>query len=195
VCEKACAVAISSCPRTEDTRSDLDGHPLLEVLGDGTVSRLPEGKELGVVGRVREDDDSSVVLGSGTKESHSSNVDLLDGLGDGGRRDLGDGLVERVEVADDDRDGSDLLGLEVGDIRGNVTGEDTFETSVSAGSGGISGKQLTSVDSGVESLDTSTEHLRRASDVGYVSTRGGSMSMGSSLDATCLPCPSPILDH
>lgn len=46
-----------------------------------------------------------MVLGRSSKKSDSSNVDFLDSFGDRGRRDLGDGLVERVQVADDDGDG------------------------------------------------------------------------------------------
>lgn len=65
-----------------------------------------------------------MILGRGAKEGHASNVDLLDRLSDGRGRNLGDGLVEGVQVADDDRDGGDLLGVEVGDVRGDVAGED-----------------------------------------------------------------------
>jgi hypothetical protein len=106
-------------------RAHLDGHAAPEVVGDLSISSLPLRKELVVVLGVGEDDDTVVVLGSGTKKGHSSNVDLLDGLGDGRSGDAGDGLVEGVEVANDNGDGSNLLGLEVGLVRGDVAGEDT----------------------------------------------------------------------
>jgi hypothetical protein len=66
-----------------------------------------------------------VVLGGGTKKGHTSNVDLLDGLSDGRRGNAGDGLVEGVEVADNDIDGGDSLRLEVLLVGGDVASEDT----------------------------------------------------------------------
>ena len=125
VWEKACGSGISTS-LARNIRTHLDGHPLLEVLSDGSVSGLPEGQELGIVVGIRKDDDSSVVLGCRTEKGNSSNVDLLDGLCDRGSGDLGDRLVERVEVADDYGDGCNLLSLEVRNVRGDVTSEDTF---------------------------------------------------------------------
>lgn len=116
----------SSCDARERREANLDGHATAEVLRDGAVATLPLSEELVVVLGVREDHDATVVLGCGAKEGDASNVDFLNGLGDGRRRDLGDSLVEWVEVADNDGDGCDLLRLEVRDVGGDVASEDTW---------------------------------------------------------------------
>lgn len=67
-----------------------------------------------------------MVLGSRSKEGNSTNVDFLDCLGDSGSRDFRDGLVERVEVANDHGNSRDLLGGEVGEVGRNVTRENTW---------------------------------------------------------------------
>lgn len=110
---------------TKRLKTHLDSHAPPEVLSNLTVTLLPLRKELVVILGVGKDDDTVVVLGGGTKKGHSSNVDLLDGLGDGRGGDTSDGLVEGVEVADDDGDGGDLLSLEVLLVGGDVASEDT----------------------------------------------------------------------
>lgn len=135
---------------------------LAEVVGDGTVvgGGLLEGLEskttasgsgnlalsldlldngVVVVGRA-DDRGPVVVLGRGTEESDTSNVDLLNGTGNGAVRLLG--LEdEGVEVANNDGDLVDLVVGEVLQVRVDVAREDT------------------TVDSGVERLDAATEDL------------------------------------
>ena len=82
-----------------------------------------------------------MVLSGGTEQSHSTNIDFLDGLLDGDV-DLVDGLLERVQVADDKVDLGDVLVGEILLIGFDITGEDT------------------TMDGGVEGLHTTTEHLR-----------------------------------
>lgn len=103
----------------------LDCHAAAEIIRHLAITVFPLLKEFVVVGRVREDNDPVVVLGSSTEKGDTSDVDLFDGLGDGRRRNASDCLVERVQVADYYRDRSDLLSLKVGLVRGNVPGEDT----------------------------------------------------------------------
>ena len=156
------------------SETHLDGHAATEVLRDGAVSTLPLGQELVVVPGVREDHDAAVVLGRGAEERDASDVDLLDGLGDCGRGNLGDGLVEGVQVADDDRDGRDLLGLEVRDVGRDVTGEDSWPyntRSALPSKASISADRRTSVNGGVEGLDATSEHLGCARDVGNIAAR------------------------
>jgi len=97
---------------------------LLELVRDLTLSSLELGEELLVILGIREDDNTVVVLGSSTEKGDTSNVNFLNGFGNRRRRDASDGFVERVKVANNDGDGSDLLGDEVGLIRGNVPSED-----------------------------------------------------------------------
>lgn len=65
-----------------------------------------------------------MVLRGGAEQSDTANVDLLDGVSERAAR-LCNGLCERVQVADNDRDGRDVLRLEVGLVRGNGTRKDT----------------------------------------------------------------------
>ena len=88
----------------------LEGIVIAALLGD--LAGLELAQELGIVGRIAEDRNAAVVLGGGSDEGYAANVDLLDciceraaGLRDGGR--------ERVEVANDDRDGRDALRLQI----------------------------------------------------------------------------------
>ena len=82
-------------------------------LADVAIARLPCSKEFCIVGRVGEDRYALVVLRRGAEEGNTANVDLLDCVGERAPR-LGDRVREWVEVADDDGDGGDLLGLKVG---------------------------------------------------------------------------------
>jgi hypothetical protein len=98
---------------------------LTELIRNLSLSSLPLRKEFLVILGIGEDDNSVVVLGSSTEKGYTSDVNFLDGFRDRRRRNAGDSLVERVEVANDDRDRSDLLGEEVGLVRGDVASEDT----------------------------------------------------------------------
>lgn len=141
VCEKACGSREGSGVNIRATLArplapgepHLDGHALPELIRHGAVAGLPLGEELVIVLGVREDDDAVVVLCRGAEKGDAANVDLLDGLGDRGGRDAGDRLVERVQVAHDDGDGRDLVGLEVGGVRGDVAGEDACAKEVVRG--------------------------------------------------------------
>ncbi|KAH6608706.1 hypothetical protein Trco_002052 [Trichoderma cornu-damae] len=68
--------------------------------GHVLVSRARLAQEASVVVGVAEDGDPLVVLGGGADQSHAANVNLLDGLGDADV-DLGNGILEGVQVADD----------------------------------------------------------------------------------------------
>lgn len=103
----------------------LDGHTLTELVRDLSLASLPLREELFVVLGVGKDDNAIMVLGSGTEKSDTSDVDFLDGFGDRRRGDASDSLVERVEVADDDRDRCDLLGEEIRLVGRDVAREDT----------------------------------------------------------------------
>lgn len=102
----------------------LEGQSSLGLLGNLAVG-LPLGENGLVVGRGREDRDSSVVLSSSSKKGDSSDVDLLDGSGEGAVG-SGDGGLEGVEVADDEGDGGDFVGGEISEIGSDVSGEDTW---------------------------------------------------------------------
>ena len=93
-------------------------------LPDVALPRLPRVEKLGVVRRVREHRDARVVLRRCTEEGDAADIDLLDGICE---RAVGlrYGLGERVEVADDDRDGGDGLGGKVLMIGGDVARKDT----------------------------------------------------------------------
>lgn len=89
---------------------------------------LPLGLEFSddglVVGRRRNNRDTTVVLGSGTEEGDTTDINLLDGTGKGAVR-LGGLKNEGVEIADNKSDGRDRVGSEVGKVRRNVSRKDT----------------------------------------------------------------------
>lgn len=101
----------------------LQGVELAGSLGD--LSLLELLKEVRVVLGVGKDGDARVVLCGGTEEGDSTDVNLLDGLGDGDI-DLSDGVLEGVQVADDVVDLVDVLLSKVLLVGLEVTGEDTF---------------------------------------------------------------------
>lgn len=119
-----------------------------------------------VVGRGRNDGDTAVVLGSSTKEGDTANVNLLNGTGKSAIR-LGGLKDERVEVADNEGDGRDLVGSEVGKVRRNISRKDTCTVSATVVFQRIR-IALTTVNSGVEGLDSTTQHLRGLGDVGNI---------------------------
>lgn len=76
-----------------------------------------------VVGRGRNDGDMVVVFGSSMKEGDIVNVNFFNGIGKsvirfGGLKD------ERVEVVDNEGDGRDFVGSEVGKVRRNILRKD-----------------------------------------------------------------------
>lgn len=131
---------------------------------------LPLGLEFSddglVVGRRRNNGDTAVVLGSSTEESDTTDINLLNGTGEGAVR--LEGLKdEGVEVADNKSNGRDHIGSKVGKIRRNVSRKDTCivlaivpfrRTRI----------RLTTVDSGVKGLDSAAQHLRGLGDVGNI---------------------------
>lgn len=90
---------------------------------------LPLGLEFSddglVVGRRRNNRDTAVVLGSGTEEGDTTDINLLDGTSKGAVM-LGGLKNEGVEIADNKSDGRDLVGREVGKVRRNVSRKDTY---------------------------------------------------------------------
>lgn len=61
-----------------------------------------------------------MVFCCGAEERHTANIDLFNGLWEGTGR-VGDGLLEWVEVADNNGDGRNVLGPEVLLIGRNVS--------------------------------------------------------------------------
>lgn len=157
VAERELRHAIASILLAEEARDSsvivggllegLQGVLLAASLGDLTGLELLE--EFRVVSGVRQDSDTLVVLGCGAEQSHTTDINLLNGLVDGDV-DLGDGLLEGVQVADDEVDLGDLLLGEVLLVGLDVSGKDT------------------AVHSGVEGLDTATKHLGGVGDGGDV---------------------------
>ena len=116
----------------------LKGVSVAARLGDLTLLELAE--EASVVFGVTENGNTLVVLGSSTNEGNTTDIDLLNGLGDADV-DLGDGVLEGVKVANNVVDLVDVLLGKVLLIGGKVAGQDT------------------GVDGGVEGLDTASKHL------------------------------------
>jgi hypothetical protein len=63
-----------------------------------------------------------VVLGSCAEEGDAADVDLFDGSGEGAVR-LGGLEDEGVQVADDEGDGRDLVGGQIGEVRVDLAGQ------------------------------------------------------------------------
>ena len=89
-----------------------------------TLAFCELGEESSVVSGLAEDDNPLVVLGSGPEKGHSTDVNLLDGSLDGDAGG-GNGLDERVEVANNDGDLGNGVGEEISVIGRNVPGKDT----------------------------------------------------------------------
>lgn len=157
VSESAVLVAVTSVLLAEElgdggivvgsVLEGLEGVSVAAALGDIALLKLLE--EASVVVGVAEDGNTLVVLGGSADESNTTNVDLFDSLGDADV-DLGDSVLEGVEVADDVVNLVDVLVGKVLLVRGEVTGQDT------------------SVDGRVQSLDATSKHLRRLGDGGNV---------------------------
>jgi hypothetical protein len=73
-----------------------------------------------------------VIFGRGAQQRDPADVDLFDGVREGAAWPR-DGRRERIEVADDDRDGRDGLRCEVLLIGGDVACKDAFASVVSKG--------------------------------------------------------------
>ncbi|KAI6770355.1 hypothetical protein HG530_004984 [Fusarium avenaceum] len=131
----------------------LEGVSVTATLGDLALLELL--KETSVVVGVAEDGNALVVLGGSTNQGNTTNINLLDGLGDADV-DLGDGVLEGVKVADNIVDLVDVLLGKVLLIGGKVPGQNT------------------GVDSGVESLDATSKHLGGLCDGRDVPTLGSS---------------------
>lgn len=116
----------------------LEGIAVTAGLGDLALLELLE--EASVIVRIAENSDALVVLGGSTDKSNTTDVNLLNGLRDADV-DLGDGILEGVEVADDIIDLVDVLLGEVLLVGGEITGQDTC------------------MDSRVKRLDTTSKHL------------------------------------
>lgn len=130
----------------------------VQLPGGVTDLTLLELQQEVVVGvGVAQDGDSGVVLCGSTNQGDSTNVNLFNSLGDGDI-DLGDSVLEGVQVADDIVNLVDVLLGEVLLIRGEVTSKNT------------------SVNRRVECLDTATEHLRCFGDCRHISEGTRSVS-------------------
>ena len=125
-----------------------------------------------VVGWVDNDGDALVVFGRAAEHRRTADVDVLDGVLEGDIR-LGDGLLERVEVHDDEIDRADTV----------------------LGGGGsvfliFAQEKQAAVDLGVQRLDAAVEHLGETGvvaeflrlDAGLTQHLGGSAG-GDDLDA------------
>lgn len=92
-------------------------------VGDGLVL-LPFAQDDVVVRGRRNDRDTGMVLGRSSEKGDTSDVDLLNGTGE-----RAVGLLslqnERVKVADDQGDGRDLVGSQVGQVGFDVPRQDT----------------------------------------------------------------------
>lgn len=100
----------------------LESKSVAGLVGD--LALLELAHKAGVVIGVGKDGDTGVVLGGGAQKSNTTNIDFLDGLVNGDV-DLGDGLLEGVEVANDVVDLVNVLGLEVSLVGLNVAGKNT----------------------------------------------------------------------
>lgn len=116
----------------------LQGVSVSALLGDLALLQLTE--EASVVLRITQNCDTLVVLRSSADESNAANVNLLNSFWDADV-DLGNGVLEGVEVADDEVDLVDVLVGQVLLIGSEVASEDA------------------GVDGRVEGLDTACEHL------------------------------------
>lgn len=99
----------------------LESIPVSALLCDLTLLKLAQ--EASVVLGITQDGDALVVLGSSADEGHATDIDLLDSLGDADV-DLGDGVLEGIEVADNKVHLVDVLVGEILLIGSEVTGED-----------------------------------------------------------------------
>ena len=85
----------------------LGGHRLAKIDSAGAAGRLELGEQPRVVGRVGQDRDIGVVLGSRAHHRRAADIDVLDDLV--ARRAFGDGGLERVEVDHHEVDRADAV--------------------------------------------------------------------------------------
>lgn len=95
--------------------------------GLANTSLLPGIQELCVILGVRQDRNANMVLSGSTEESHTANVDLLDGVGQGAVG-FSDGFVEGVQVAHDDGNGRYCLSFEILLIGRNVSSQNAYKS-------------------------------------------------------------------
>lgn len=101
----------------------LQSKDIASILRDITISKLRN--DSGVILRIRDDGDASMVLGSSTQKSDTTNVNLLNSLGNGDTL-LGNGFLERIQIADNNIDLFNVLFGKILFITLNVTSEDTY---------------------------------------------------------------------
>ena len=111
-----------------------------------TVCLIQLAQNVAIARRIDNDQDIAKVLGGGADHARSADVDLLDELLEGDAR-ARRGLFERIQVHDHDVDEADPVRLE----RGEVVVP-------------IPARKDAAVDTGVERLHASVQHLRKAGD-------------------------------
>lgn len=83
-----------------------------KLLSDVSLTVLPSLQEVIVIGGIGKDGDPFVIFGRGTKKGNATDINLLDRVRKGASR-FCDGLSERIEVANHDRDGRNRLSFEI----------------------------------------------------------------------------------
>ena len=122
----------------------LEGQLAAQLVGEADLTLLELVEHTPVVGRIGDDADETVVLGGGAHHARPADVDLLDRVG-ARHALLGDGLLEGIEVHDDQVDRRDVVALHGFDVARLVTqGEDA------------------AVHLGVQGLDATVHHLGEA---------------------------------
>lgn len=83
-----------------------------KLLPNIPLTVLPSFQEVIIIGGIGKNGDPFVILRRSTEERNASDINLLDRIFEGAPR-FCDGLGERIEVANDDRDGRNRLSLEI----------------------------------------------------------------------------------
>ena len=83
-----------------------------KLFSDIPLTVLPSLQEVIVIGGIGKDGDPFVILCRSTKKGNTPDINLLDRVLEGTFR-FCDGLSERVEIANDDRDGRNRLSFEI----------------------------------------------------------------------------------
>ena len=97
-----------------------------DALADTAFTTLPRLEKLSVIRWIGEDRHAFVVLRCCTEESDTPNINFFNCICKGAIG-LGDRRCERVEIANDDRDGGDGLGFEILFIGRYSPGQDTLD--------------------------------------------------------------------
>lgn len=109
----------------------LEREPAPECGSHVAAALRPRLHKVRVIGGIGEHRDALMIFGCGAQQRHTADVDLLDGVCEGAAWPR-DGRRERIQVADDDRDGRDGLCCEVLLIGGDVACKDAFARVVSS---------------------------------------------------------------